>query len=183
MMNKCLKIPIRIKYAKMNNQTINPETLRKRNSKMRETVDQREARLTRERERKRKKGAEETDENREARLGSNRERKRQKISTETSEEHKKRLNKESEQKRVLRVRNNQRRQRIAEETDVRPKSQTISEDEHRMLQNFRNKMDNIQYNSCPTCNERIPSMTLVKGMCRRCFMEKTSPKKFSKENN
>src|SRR5205823_3696277 len=116
----------------MNNHTINPETLRKRNSKKNETDEQRETRLKRDRERKRKKTAEET----------------------------------------------------AEETDIRPRSaQTISEDEHGMLQDFRRKMDNIRYNSCPVCNERIPSMSLVKEMCRRCYMEKKLPKKFSAENN
>ena len=26
-------------------------------------------------------------------------------------------------------------------------------------------------------------MTLVKGMCHQCYMEKMNPKKFSKENN
>ena len=52
-----------------------------------------------------------------------------------------------------------------------------------MLQDFRSKMDNIRYNSCPVCNERIPSMSLVKEMCHRCYMEKKLPKKFSAENN
>src|SRR6266496_6042706 len=44
-------------------------------------------------------------------------------------------------------------------------------------------MDNIQYNMCPICNERIPSMTLVNGSCRRCNTEKSNPKKFSSKNN
>ena len=52
-----------------------------------------------------------------------------------------------------------------------------------MLKNFCDKMDNIQSYSCPVCNERIPLMNLVKEMCRRCFTEKISPNKFSKENN
>ena len=70
-----------------------------------------------------------------------------------------------------------------EEPNVSPRSQTISEEEHRKLGNFRKKMANIQYNACPVCNERIPSMSLVKGMCRRCYTEKKIPKKFSAENN
>ena len=44
-------------------------------------------------------------------------------------------------------------------------------------------MDNIRYNECPICNERIPGMTLVMGMCRRCYKEKKTPKKFSNGNN
>jgi len=48
--------------------TINPETLRKRNSKKNETDEQRETRLKRDRERKRKKTAEETEEDHDARL-------------------------------------------------------------------------------------------------------------------
>ena len=59
----------------------------------------------------------------------------------------------------------------------------ISKDEHRLLQNFRNKMDNICYKLCTICNERIPSMTLIKKMCRRCYTEKIEPKKFSVRNN
>ena len=60
---------------------------------------------------------------------------------------------------------------------------TISEEEHRILQNFRDKMDNIRYNSCPVCNERAPSMQIVKEMCRRCYTEKSPIKKFSAGNN
>src|ERR1051325_12187666 len=44
-------------------------------------------------------------------------------------------------------------------------------------------MDNIRYNTCSICNERIPSMTLVNGSCRSCHTEKLTPKKFSSENN
>ncbi|RIA90130.1 hypothetical protein C1645_823756 [Glomus cerebriforme] len=60
---------------------------------------------------------------------------------------------------------------------------TISEEEHILLQKFCNKMDNIQYNTCPVCNERIPLIKLVKGSCRRCHTEKLLPKKFSAKNN
>ena len=54
----------------MNNQTVNPETLRKRNSKMRETHEETEARLARENLRKRKKRENETDKTHKARLES-----------------------------------------------------------------------------------------------------------------
>ena len=51
----------------MNNHTINPETLQKRNSKKNETDEQCETRLKRDCERKRKKTAEETEKDRDAR--------------------------------------------------------------------------------------------------------------------
>src|ERR1044071_9236787 len=47
-------------------------------------------------------------------------------------------------------------------------------------------MDSIEYKLCNVCNERIPSIrsvTYVKNMCRRCYAEKTKPKKTSPENN
>jgi len=47
----------------MNNKTINPEILRKKNSKKKETAEQRDARLEYERERKQQKQAKETEEN------------------------------------------------------------------------------------------------------------------------
>src|SRR3989337_1278848 len=122
-----------------------------------------------------------------------REQRKKKSSTETTEEREIRLNRESERKRNARVRNRQnyderaaRNQRENDNLTIhdRPLSATtISEDEHRILQNFRNKMNNIRYNFCPICNERIPLMILVKEMCRRCYTEKTLPKKFSAENN
>ena len=49
-------------HYEMKNHTINPETLRKRNSKQKETSKERAVRLKRERKRKRQKRAEETDE-------------------------------------------------------------------------------------------------------------------------
>ncbi|RGB33805.1 hypothetical protein C1646_761295 [Rhizophagus diaphanus] len=47
-------------------------------------------------------------------------------------------------------------------------------------------MDNINYNLCIVCQERIPLLTLVKGTCKRCYYEKNiggTPKKFSEGNN
>ncbi|PKY50788.1 hypothetical protein RhiirA4_424014 [Rhizophagus irregularis] len=42
---------------------------------------------------------------------------------------------------------------------------TMSEEEISMLQDFRIKMDNIRYNLCNVCQERIPLLTLVKKTC------------------
>src|SRR2546430_10517215 len=88
----------------MNSQNTNPETLRKQNSQTKETADQREARLARNRERKRQKRSEETEEDHETRLRSVRERRVQRQSTETTEEREHRLNRENERKRDTRVR-------------------------------------------------------------------------------
>src|SRR2546429_3629822 len=51
-----------------------------------------------------------------------------------------------------------------------------------MLKKFRKKMENIRYKTCDVCNEHIPSLQIVKGMCRRCSKEKGT-KKFSSEND
>ncbi|PKY29830.1 hypothetical protein RhiirB3_446620 [Rhizophagus irregularis] len=63
---------------------------------------------------------------------------------------------------------------------------TLSEEKISMLQDFRIKMDNINYKLCIVCQERIPLLTLVKGTCKRCYYEKNiggTPKKFSEGNN
>lgn len=172
----------------------NPETVRKRNRQNNETEEQRNARLARDRNRKRQKKANETEEEHNARLTNQRERRKQRKSTETTEERSNRLEREKEIKRNMRLRNKQIRQEYdeerqdsAEETDDEPvrirSAKTISVEEHRMLQKFRETMDNIRYNTCPVCNERIPLMSLVKGSCRRCHTEKKVPKKFSAANN
>src|SRR5437588_590702 len=101
----------------MNNQTVNPETLRKRNSKKSETAEKRKSRLNRETELKRQKRAAENEEKR---------------------------------------------------TERRKKD--------------RSKLDKIEIKGCPVCNERIPSMSIVNDMCRRCNKE-IGTKKFSKDNN
>ncbi|CAG8734062.1 10885_t:CDS:1 [Rhizophagus irregularis] len=62
-------------------------------------------------------------------------------------------------------------------------STTISEDDHKVLQKFRNKMDNIQYNTCLEYNEWIPDMTLIMGKYRHCYNDKKIPKKFFADNN
>ncbi len=70
------------------------------------------------------------------------------------------------------------------DTHVRLQSATtISEEEISMLQDFWKKMDDICYKLCNVCNERIPSMTINKEMCKRCYSDNNTPKKFLAENN
>ncbi|GBC48412.2 ATP-dependent DNA helicase PIF1 [Rhizophagus irregularis DAOM 181602=DAOM 197198] len=62
----------------------------------------------------------------------------------------------------------------------------MSEEEISMLQDFCIKMENIRYNLCNVCQERIPLLMLVKGTCKRCYYEKNTGgtlKKFSGGNN
>src|SRR4051812_1917964 len=170
----------------MNQHPINPETLRKRNKKNNETPEQRQERLARERERKRQKRANETAKPREARLADMRERRREKTSTENAEERESRLRRDNERRRDSRAKNRNEtepRPQETNQTDYDNSATTISTDEHLLLQDFRKKMNDIKYEECPVCKERIPGMTLVTGMCRRCYMEKKKPKKFSEENN
>ena len=81
--------------------------------------------------------------------------------------------------------NQRRNQRENENINDQPVPTTnISEQERRILQTFRHKMNDIRYNICSECNERIPLMTLINNkMCRQCHKEKKNPKKFSSENN
>ena len=44
-------------------------------------------------------------------------------------------------------------------------------------------MNKVKNNFCPICNERFPSINLVREMCRRCYTDKNELKKFSSENN
>ncbi|PKK59202.1 hypothetical protein RhiirC2_719980, partial [Rhizophagus irregularis] len=69
---------------------------------------------------------------------------------------------------------------------TRNSATTMSEEEISMLQDFCIKMENIRYNLCNVCQERIPLLTLVKETCKRCYYEKNTggtPKKFSGGNN
>ncbi|CAG8658574.1 22995_t:CDS:2, partial [Gigaspora rosea] len=52
-----------------------------------------------------------------------------------------------------------------------------------LLRQFRNKIDKLKHSECPTCKECFLSITLVVGECRRCYTEKTLPKKFLFDNN
>ncbi|GBC10956.2 uncharacterized protein LOC114518658 [Rhizophagus irregularis DAOM 181602=DAOM 197198] len=162
-------------------ENVNPETIRKRKAKAQEMPEQRQARLNRESERKRQK-------------------RNNKKEMERDDEHVICLAHESNRKRVLRAHNKNQLQdqQINESNDnehiqrkpdnrnmhVRSTSSTkISENDHKVLQKFCNKMDNIQYNTCPECNERISNMTLIMGECRHYHNDKKTPKKFSADNN
>ncbi len=180
-------------------QITNSEILRKRKSKEKENAEQRQTRLKHDRERKRNQRAKETEEQRANRLMTKRERKKRKRASENTEEHQRRISSETACKRELRILKQRQVKNLSDanestqETDhsdnesdaqhAPPKVNIISKDEHNMLNEFHSKMDNIQYNTCPVCNERISSMTLVMGSCRRCHTEKSSPKKFSMEND
>ena len=61
------------------------------------------------------------------------------------------------------------------------RSGKLSEFERGLLKKFRDKVDKFKHTLCPTCNESFPSITLVKGECRRCYAEKISPKEVSDE--
>ncbi|CAB4427789.1 unnamed protein product [Rhizophagus irregularis] len=159
-------------------ENVNPEMIRKRKAKAQETPEQRQARLNRESERKRQKRAKESENKRNERLESLRKRRNNKKEMEKDDERVIRLAHESNRKRVLRTQPDNRNMHVRSTS-----STTISEDDHKVLQKFRNKMDNIQYNTCPECNERIPDMTLIKGECHRCHNDKKTPKKFSADNN
>ena len=65
---------------------------------------------------------------------------------------------------------------------ARPAATEISKDELISIRNFRTRMNNIQHKLCPICQERIPSMVLVNGICRRCNKEKGT-KRFSENND
>ncbi|CAG8456679.1 16504_t:CDS:2 [Cetraspora pellucida] len=59
----------------------------------------------------------------------------------------------------------------------------ISKLDRDLLRKFQTKMDKVKYMLCPICNESFLSIVLVMEECRRCYSEKTLPKKFSKEND
>jgi len=61
--------------------------------------------------------------------------------------------------------------------------QILSVFERSLLKKFRNKVSEFKYTLCPTCKESFPSIVLVKGECRRCYTEKTTPKKSSAKND
>ncbi len=44
-------------------------------------------------------------------------------------------------------------------------------------------MDKIQYNTCSVCNEKIPDISIVKGICQHYYTEKSISKKFLADNN
>ncbi|CAG8598033.1 15848_t:CDS:1, partial [Racocetra fulgida] len=66
---------------------------------------------------------------------------------------------------------------------VNPLSAALGEFDKILLRQFCNKMKKLKHTLCPTCNEYFLSITLVIEECYHCHTEKTSPKKFSTENN
>ncbi|CAG8585309.1 10452_t:CDS:2, partial [Racocetra fulgida] len=67
--------------------------------------------------------------------------------------------------------------------DYTPPSAVLDAYEKVLLQQFRNKMGRLKHTLCPICNECFPSINLAVGECRRCYYEKTLPKKFLFDNN
>jgi len=59
----------------------------------------------------------------------------------------------------------------------------ISIEEQASLMKFQKKMDKIQYNTYPIYNEKIPDMSMVKGICQCYYTKKSTPKKFLANNN
>ena len=59
----------------------------------------------------------------------------------------------------------------------------LTEKDKELLEKFWKKMDNLKNVLCPICNERCPSIVLVQGKYRRCYMEKDLPNKFLSGNN
>ncbi|CAG8774992.1 27709_t:CDS:2, partial [Gigaspora margarita] len=65
-----------------------------------------------------------------------------------------------------------------------PHSATVlSEFDRDLLGKFRTKMNKIKYVFCSVYNENFLSITIVKGKCCQCYTEKSTPKKFSGEND
>ena len=140
-----------------------PTTLRKRKCRANETSEQLENRRARDRENKRLKRSAETAEQREKRLKKNRDR-----------YHKRKEN------RILRELNNQQDESCSQVID----EGRLPESDRKLLQDFRSKVNAIANYLCTTCNERFPSSTdLIEEMCRRCYFDKDSIKKFSASNN
>jgi hypothetical protein len=67
--------------------------------------------------------------------------------------------------------------------DIRAEPNALIESERKLLKKFRDKVDKFKHAHCPTCNEKFPSIIIVKGECRRCYSENATTKKFSAENN
>ncbi|CAG8816966.1 1521_t:CDS:2, partial [Cetraspora pellucida] len=164
----------------MDNQNVYRDTQRKREKRKNENFYERETRLARDREKKREKRAAETTEEQERHLASDRNRKRHKEMHETNELNiiNEQLNQNTDQQDELS------KTESSVTTRVEPLSATVLCNIDRdMLRNFRNKMDKLKHTLCPTCNKRFPSIVLVMRECRRCYSEKTLPKRFSADNN
>ena len=186
----------------MDNKFTSRDTLRKRKAREKETSSQREKRLAKDREYKKQKRGKENVEKREVRLARDKERKRVKLTMETDEQREKRLNNLRGRRTYLKnLAQNQNiieqdlnsqqqpqqespQQESGQATSTRDnvvRSGKLSKFERGLLKKFRDKVDKFKHTLCPTCNESFPSITLVKGECRRCYAEKISPKEVSDE--
>ncbi|CAB4407286.1 unnamed protein product [Rhizophagus irregularis] len=176
------------------NCSTNTEIIQKRNRRNQETDEQRTKRLAREQELKRQKRARETEQQHEEHLQS--ENQRRQAARKQSRKLKNRnvltgrnINQQTRQDHERREIEETYLENDNTDSDSQPtphSATTLSEEEISMLQDFRLKMDNINYNLCIVCQERIPLLTLVKGTCKRCYYEKNiggTPKKFSEGNN
>ncbi|CAB4417166.1 unnamed protein product [Rhizophagus irregularis] len=138
--------------------------------------------------RQRKRRAAESLDERETRLTNDRENKRIKRSLETSNQHEARLNRIRAQKQYERQRKvlenaDERLNRQDDERHTDTIIQPLSESDRELLQKFRDKMNKLEHKICPVCNKRFPSINLILGMCRRCYGDKNEIKKFSRANN
>ncbi|CAG8526166.1 16461_t:CDS:2, partial [Gigaspora rosea] len=62
-------------------------------------------------------------------------------------------------------------------------TELLSASDRKLLRNFCTTMNKLSNKLCNVYNEQFPSIELVQGECRRCNREKSTPKKFSAENN
>lgn len=54
----------------------------------------------------------------------------------------------------------------------------LPEYDRELLKKFRENINKFENKLCPVCNEQFPSVKLVAGACRRCYMDKGDIKKF-----
>ena len=54
----------------------------------------------------------------------------------------------------------------------------LSQSDKDLLRKFCNKVDKLKYSHYPVCDERFPSIVLIKGKCHRYYSENKSPKNF-----
>ena len=166
---------------------------RKRRRMDEETNEERKERLERDRERKRRSVSDETNEEREERMARDRERKRYRVNEETNEDREARLVADEEARRAhvrkkysLRTPKdtpNQLAARLSQKKRRKNDSGSIPTPDRKLLRQFRSTINNIKNNLCETCNERFPSIVLIREECRRCYAERILPKRFSAENN
>ena len=140
-----------------------PAAIKQRKRRAEESLDECKLRLAKDRENKRIKKSLETSKQSESRLARNR-----------TQKHRER------QRRVLECADKRLNRQVQQPTD---NFQPLSESDRKLLSKFRTEVNKLEYEICPVCNERFPSITLVLGMCRHCYNKKNDLKKFSAANN